>query len=120
MKKQHPEAEVIVHPECIPEVIDYADHVFSTGGMLTHARTSEKNEFIMGTEKEMAYRLGKEMPDKKFHALDRALCPNMKRITLEKVLRSLDTMTPQVEVPPDIIRKAKLPLERMVNIGRDQ
>lgn len=118
MKKLHPGAEILVHPECAPDVIDFADHVFSTGGMLTHAKNSQKTEFIVGTEKEMAYRLGQDFPEKKFYPLDKAVCPDMKKITLEKVVRSLETMSPQVNLSREILEKARRPLERMVAIGR--
>jgi quinolinate synthase len=118
MKGQYPDAEVLVHPECVPEVIDYADHVFSTHGMLVHAKQSSAKEFILGTEKEMAYRLSMDVPGKRFYAIGDAICQNMKRITLDKVIKSLETLTPRVEIPDDILKKAKVPLDRMVEIGR--
>ena len=118
LKEQHPGAEVIVHPECTPEVIDFANHVFSTHGMLEHAKTSKVTKFIMGTEKEMAYRLSQDVPEKTFIPVAEAICPNMKKITLEKVIASLETLEPELTLPDDIMQKAKIPLERMVNIGR--
>lgn len=118
LKSLHPDAEVLVHPECTPEVIDYADFTYSTHGMIVHARKSDKKEFILGTEKEMAYRMSMDFPDKKFYAIGDAICQNMKRITLEKIVRSLETLAPAVEISPDILRKAKIPLDRMVEIGR--
>ena len=118
LKSQHPDAEVLVHPECIPEVIDYADHVFSTHGMLVHAQKSDAKEFILGTEKEMAYRLSMDIPGKKFYAVGDAICQNMKRITLEKVIHSLETLEPRVELPEEILRKARPPIDRMIQIGR--
>jgi quinolinate synthase len=118
LKSEHPEAEILVHPECTPEVIDLADQVFSTEGMLKHASNSQKKEFILGTEKEMAYRLGKEMPGKKFHAIGKAICPNMKKITLVKVVKCLETMKPEVALQEETIRKARMPLDRMMAIGR--
>jgi len=118
LKALHTEAEVLVHPECIPEVIDYADFTYSTHGMLEHARKSAKKEFILGTEKEMAYRLSKELPGKKFYAVGDAVCQNMKRITLEKVTASLESLSPKVIIQPEILRRAKVPLDRMMGIGR--
>jgi len=118
LKSVHPDAEVLVHPECTPEVIDYADFTYSTHGMMEHAKKSAKKEFILGTEKEMAYRLSKDIPGKKFYAVGDAVCQNMKRITLEKVLASLETLSPEIKIPDEIMRKAKLPLDRMVEIGR--
>lgn len=120
LKNAHPEAEILVHPECTPEVIDYADYALSTEGMLRHCLASPKKEFIMGTEKDMAYRLRKEMPDKTFWHLEKAVCPNMKKITLEKVLASLENVGPKVELSDDIVKRAKVPLERMVAIGRGE
>jgi len=119
LKEQHPEAEVIVHPECTPEVIDFADHVFSTHGMLEHAKSSEKTEFIMGTEKEMCYRLSQDVSGKIFIPVAEAVCSNMKKITLEKVIASLENLEPEIVLPDDIVKKARISLERMVNIGRE-
>ena len=116
IKVQYPEAEVMVHPECIPEVIDFADQTFSTEGMARHVRSSNNTEFIVGTEKELCYRLEKENPGKTFHCLDTALCTAMKRITLEDVLHSLETLAPRVDLTPEIIERAKKPLQRMIDI----
>jgi quinolinate synthase len=118
LKSLHPDAEVLVHPECTPEVIDYADFTYSTHGMVVHAQKSEKKEFILGTEKDMVHRMSRDMPGKKFYAVGDAICQNMKRITLEKVVRSLETLGPAVEIPPDILKRARIPLDRMVEIGR--
>jgi quinolinate synthase len=118
MKKEHPDAEVIVHPECRPEVIDLADHVFSTNGMTNHAKKSDKKEFIIGTEKELCYRLKKQNPDKSFYPFKHSICPNMKKITLEKVLNSLESLEPKVTLPAEIMINAKKPLEKMMKIGR--
>ena len=118
LKKQHPDAEIMVHPECTPAVIDYADHVFSTHGMLEYARNSGITEFIMGTEREMAYRLSQQVPDKTFYPVAEAVCPNMKKITLEKVIASLENLGPEIILSDELMKKAKIPLERMVNIGR--
>jgi len=118
IKRKHQDAEIIVHPECKPEVIDIADHVFSTQGMVNYVSRSHSKEFIIGTEKELCYRLKKENPDKIFYSLKSALCPNMKKITLEKVLKSLESLEPTVELSKSIMEKARLPLQRMMEIGR--
>ncbi|UCD13856.1 MAG: quinolinate synthase NadA [Thermoplasmatales archaeon] len=118
IKKQHQNAEIIVHPECRPEVIDIADHVFSTQGMVNYVSKADSKEFIIGTEKELCYRLKKENLDKTFYSLKSAVCPNMKRITLEKVLKSMKSLEPKVELSETTIEKAKLPLQRMIDIGR--
>lgn len=118
LQRKHPQAETMVHPECRPEVIDLADQVLSTGGMVTHASKSAATRFIVGTEKELCYRLSHECPDKEFHPLEKARCPNMKKITLKNVLYSLQESTPVVTLPEEVIRTARLPLEKMMEIGR--
>jgi quinolinate synthase len=118
LKNKHPNAEILVHPECRPEIIDIADYVFSTNGMVNYAKKSKSKEFIIGTEKELCYRLKNEIPNKIFYPLKTAICPNMKKITFEKVLNSLKTLEPKIIIPEDIIKKAKKPLNRMMEIGR--
>ncbi len=118
LKKEHPEALVIVHPECRPEVIDIADAVKSTEGMLHYVKDSPKKEFIIGTEKEIIYRLKKENPGKEFYAVPGAVCPTMKMTTLDSVVRALETLSPSIEINPEIMKKARAPLERMMEIGR--
>lgn len=120
IKKKHPNAEILVHPECQPEVIDIADQALSTNGMVTYVHTSPKKEFIIGTEKGLCYRLEKENPGKKFYPVPSAVCPNMKKTTLEKVLKSMETLKPKIELPDDIIRKARIPLQRMMDMGRGE
>lgn len=111
----HPEAEVLVHPECRPEVIDLADHVFSTSGMGRHAQASKAREFIIGTEVGMIYRLRKENPGKVFHPLsEKAICQNMKKTNLENLLRALQTLEPRVTVPEETAARAKRAIERML------
>ena len=114
LKIEYPKAEVLVHPECIPEVIDFADFAFSTEGMVRHARDSKNNEFIIGSEKELCYRLTKENPGKTFYQVKTALCHAMKQITIQDVLNSLKTLTPEIELEADIIKRARSPLERMI------
>lgn len=118
LKEKHPDAEILVHPECRPEVIDISDHAFSTNGMVNHAKNSDAKEFIIGTEKELCYRLKNENPGKTFYPLKTAICPNMKKITLEKVLNSLKTLEPKIQLPDEIMKKAKQPLQRMMEVGR--
>lgn len=120
MKEKHPEAEVIVHPECVPSVIDMADGVYSTEGMSRHVAGSSSREFIIGTEKEHAYRLSVLFPEKIFHSLPSAVCPNMKKITLSKVINSLETMQFPVRVPSDISERAKHALDAMLETGRSR
>ena len=117
LKKEHPDAVIIVHPECTPDVIDIADKVASTGGMLKYAKESEKKNFIIGTEIGIIYRMKKENPDKTFYpASSRAICPNMKLINLEKILWSLEDEKYEIKVPQEIIRKARAAIDRMIAI----
>jgi quinolinate synthase len=116
-KKEHPEAKVVVHPECRPDIIALADEVLSTSGMIRYAARADVRELIVGTEVELLHRLNKENPGKKFYpASDKAVCPNMKLITLDKVLKSLETMTPEVKVPEEIRVKARAAVDRMLEI----
>lgn len=113
----HPQAEVWVHPECRPEVIDLADKVLSTGRMVKEANLTEKKEIIIGTESGIIYRLKKENPSKNFYpALDLAYCYNMKKINLLKVLKSLENMTFQVNIPLEISQGARGAIEKMVKL----
>lgn len=118
LKKQHPSAEILVHPECAPDVIDYADYAFSTEGIIKHAVSSPKKEFIIGTEENMIHRLRKEAPGKTYYSVPGATCPNMREISLEDVRDSLAKLQYKIEIPEEILRKARLPLERMLAAGR--
>jgi quinolinate synthase len=118
LKRSHPKALVLVHPECRPEVIDLADKVASTEGILKFARSSEAQEFIIATEGTMTYRLEKENPGKRFYAIEGAICPTMKMITKQMIIESLETLEPAIELPDDVMEKARKPLERMMEIGR--
>ncbi len=118
LRLEYPKAKVIVHPECRPEVTALADEVLSTGGMCRFARQTEAGEIIVGTEVGIIHRLRKENPGKKFIlASEQAVCPNMKLITLEKILWSLEEMAPAVKVPEEIRIKAKRTVDRMLEIG---
>jgi len=116
-KKLYPEAELWVHPECRPEVVDLADQVLSTGWMIKEARATPKKQIIIGTETGIIYRLSKENTDKQFFPVkELALCANMKKITLPKVLHALETMTQEIKVDPEISRRARGAIEKMIKI----
>jgi quinolinate synthase len=118
LKEEYPRARVVVHPECRPEVIALADEVLSTGGMCRYARRDDVSHMIVGTEIGIIYRLQKENPGKIFTpAYGQAVCPDMKLITLEKVLRSLETLSPQVRVPEEVRRRARMAVDRMLELG---
>jgi len=119
LKLEYPQAKAVVHPECRPEVIALADEVLSTGGMCRFARQEEVQEMIVGTELGIIYRLRKENPGKKFIPVsEQAVCPNMKLITLEKILWSLEEMATEIKVPEEIRIKAKASVDRMLEVGR--
>ena len=116
-KKFHPFAKVMVHPECLPQVVAIADAVLSTSQMSKFARESEATEFIVGTEIGLIYRLKNDNPKKEFYpASERAVCPNMKRTTQEKILLALEEMQEEVKVSDDIRSRAKKSIDRMLEI----
>ncbi|MGA2172993.1 MAG: quinolinate synthase NadA [Sedimentisphaerales bacterium] len=116
-KSAYPDAVVMAHPECTEPVKALSDRVLSTGQMLKFAKQSEARKFIIATETGIIHTLKKENPGKEFYpASERAVCPNMKRITLEKVLWSLEDMQYEVTVPDEIRTRAKNALDRMVAV----
>ncbi|HTZ39372.1 MAG TPA: quinolinate synthase NadA [Syntrophales bacterium] len=107
--------EIIVHPECTPEVRKLADLVASTEGMCRYVKQTNALEIIVGTEIGIIHRLKKENPDKTFYpASEQAVCPNMKLITLEKILWALEDLQPEIDVPQEIATKARRCIERML------
>jgi len=118
-RMKYPGAKVMVHPECPPEVIELADYVGSTAQMAKYASENNFKEFIVGTEVGMLHKLKAQNPDKKFYpASEKAICKDMKLITLEKVALSLKEMQYQVKVPNDIAIRARKALERMLKIRK--
>ncbi len=116
-KKFHPNALVMVHPECLPQVVVLADAALSTSQMAKFSRESEAKEFIVGTEVGLIYRLKKDNPTKEFYpASEAAVCPNMKRTTQEKILWALEELKEEVRVSQEIRRRAKKAIERMLEI----
>jgi quinolinate synthase len=116
-KAEHPGALVLAHPECPMEVLELADHVTSTSGMIRFCKESSHREFIIGTEHGIMYRLTLDSPDKVFYPLRTdMICPNMKRTTLRSILRALETMQFKVKVPEDVRVPAKRALDRMLEV----
>ena len=116
-RQGHPGAEVLVHPECRPEVIDEADFVYSTSGMIHHVCQGNKPAYIIGTEIGILYRMQKECPGKSCYPLSgRAVCSNMKKTRLSLVLRSLENLAPQVTVPEPVASRARNAIERMLAV----
>jgi quinolinate synthase len=114
-RREHPGAELIVHPECRPEVVAVADYVLSTSGMMRHVRESAAGEFIIGTEMGLLHPLQKQNPGKRFYpAAPHMTCKNMKQITLENLLEALEKNQHVVTVPEDVRLRAKAALDRML------
>jgi quinolinate synthase len=116
-RHRYPGAEVLVHPECRPEVIDLSDHVFSTSGMVRHVCESGGEAFIIGTETGILYPIRKRCPGRRCFPLSaKAICTNMKKTTPEKVLTALETMDPRVTVPEEVARGARAAIGRMLSL----
>ncbi len=116
-KQAHPEALFLAHPECRPEVLDLADKVQSTSGMLRFVQESTHQAFIVGTELGILHPMRKACPAKRFYpASERMFCTSMKRITLEDVLRSLETLEPRVTVDEETRLRALVAVERMLTV----
>lgn len=117
-KETHPDAVVMAHPECRPDVLELADVVLSTSGMLRYAVECPATEFIVVTEEGLLHGLKKAAPEKSFFTVDPCpTCPNMKKTTLEDVLRALETLEPRIDVPDATAAAALAAVERMVAIG---
>jgi len=114
---KYPQALVLMHPECRPEVRELADYIGSTSGIINYAAQSEATEFIIATEEGVLYELTERCPGKKFHLASRhLLCPNMKKTTLAKVRDALANMEPRVVVPPEIRERSAAALTKMLAI----
>jgi len=119
-QEAHPQAVFIAHPECRPEVLDLAQVIRSTSGMLQYARESSAREFIIGTEMGILHTLRTENPDKLFYSPSpRLVCPAMKRTTLTDLINALKDNRHQITVPEEIRRPALLAVERMLAVPRD-
>ncbi|MDU0206113.1 quinolinate synthase NadA [Paenibacillus sp. MAH-36] len=117
MKAQYPNAQFVVHPECRPEVVKLGDFVGSTTAIIKYCKESDCKEFIVGTEDGTGYQLRLDSPDKQFHFATKYLvCPNMKVNNLKKIVKCLETMQPEIYVPEDVADKARLSLERMLQV----
>ena len=115
LKKEHPKAAIIVHPECPAPVRHIADFIGSTSQMSQFVKNSFHQEFIVGTEDNFVYRLKTDNPDKMFYPVH-TLCEGMNAISLEKVKRSLETMEYKIRVPERIHAKAKIALDKMLKV----
>ncbi|MCI5641242.1 MAG: quinolinate synthase NadA [Lachnospiraceae bacterium] len=118
-KKLHPDAPILTHPECTADVLEISDFIGSTSEILDYATKSSAKEFIICTEMGIFYELREKNPDKKFYSVGhRQFCPNMKKITLEKVLHALETLEPEVTLPEELRVKANAPLVKMLELAK--
>ena len=117
-RQRYPDAVLMAHPECPQEVLSLADQILSTSGMLRFAESSPQTEYIVGTEIGLLYSLKLRNPGKRFHPLsERMVCPDMKKIRLEDILVSLQTMQGEVKVPADIQKPAFEAVRRMIELA---
>lgn len=118
-KEKHPNAPLLVHPECVPDVVKHADYVGSTSGIMEYAKASDKKEFIIGTEISIAEHLQYECPDKKFYFLSKKLiCPNMKMSTLMDVYHAvIGDGGEEMILDDDTISKARVCIDEMIRLG---
>ncbi len=118
LRRRHPDAELLVHPECTPMVSSLADHVASTSGISKRVAASTSTEFIIGTEEGLIHHLRQLRPDAEFHVLPPGICPNMKRITLVDIVRSLEGMETRIELDDGLIERARRPVKLMLELKR--
>ncbi len=117
VRQSRPDTPILVHPECVPGVVDLADFTGSTAQIIDYAVKSEHKEFIIGTEIGVLYRLQQLCPSKKFYTLHAAMvCPNMKKTNLDSVYLSLEKMQCRIELDEEIIKRASGSLDRMLSI----
>ncbi len=118
-KESHPAAKFLAHPECREEVLELADFIGSTSEIIEYASACEAEEYIIGTELGVLYELKEKNPDKAFFAAGPVLCcPNMKKISLEKIVHVLETGENELHVSEEVRRRAYAPLERMLELAK--
>ncbi len=118
-KELHPEALVLTHPECKEEILSLSDFIGSTSEIISFATGSDAAEFIICTEMGVFFELQQKNPGKKFYSVGhRQFCPNMKRITLDKVKQALESLEPEVVLSEDLMEKARKPLEKMLELSK--
>ena len=117
-KKSQPDALVLTHPECTMDVVEISDFVGSTSEIIDYATASDRDKFIICTEMGVFFELMQKNPNKKFYSVGhRQFCPNMKRVTLDKVLHALETMEPELTLADDVMTKALVPLQKMLELA---
>lgn len=118
-KGSHPDAQVLIHPECTLSVLELADYIGSTSGIIDYATKSDAKEFIISTELGVLYQLKKNNPDKTFYSAGSVqICPNMKKVSLEKIRNCLRDRTGVVEVSDEVRTRSLIPLQRMLELAQ--
>ncbi len=118
-KKIRPDALVLTHPECTMDVLEVSDFIGSTSEIIDYATNSDAKEFLICTEMGVFFELMQKNPDKKFYSVGhRQFCPNMKLVTMDKVLHALETMDQEVIMPEDMMEKARIPLQKMLELAK--
>ena len=119
IKENHPEAEVLMHPECTAQTLELADYIGSTSGIINYAAKSNKNEFIIVTENGVLAELCAQCPEKSFYFPEPVpVCADMKKITLEKVLSCLKDGTDKIELNNELSKAALIPLNKMLELAK--
>lgn len=124
LTKKYPHALLLAHPECPQNILDYADYIGSTNGIIDFANNSNLNEFLIATESGILHSLQKQMPKKSFIPIPNLegcscnVCPYMRLNTIEKMLKCLETLEPQIVLPEELRLKALVPLERMLELSK--
>ena len=118
-KEKYPNAKVAIHPECPIETVELGDYVGSTSGIIKYVTESDAEEFIICTEDGVLYELQEKNPNKKFYLpKEKFQCVGMKKITLNKIINSLETLEPQIHLKDEIITEANKPLENMLEMAK--
>ena len=118
-KEKYPNAKIAIHPECPIETVELGDYVGSTSGIIKYVTESDAEEFIICTEDGVLYELQEKNPNKKFYLpKEKFQCVGMKKITLDKIINSLETLEPQIHLKDEIITEANKPLENMLEMAK--
>ncbi|MDY6065626.1 MAG: quinolinate synthase NadA [Finegoldia sp.] len=117
LKEAHPKAKVLAHPECRKEILDLADYIGSTKGIIKEVANFNTDEFIIVTVKRMAYELEKTYPDKKFYYLNSLVCPDMEMPKVEDILTCMQSEENEIHVDEEVAKKALRPLQKMLELG---
>lgn len=118
IKKKYPNIKVLAHPECPRLVLEKADYIGSTSGIIEYAKNSDDKEFLICTENGVNHKLKLDNPNKMFIFNDLSICPDMKKITLQSVIDALEGLKPEVTVSEDLRKLALKPLEKMLELAK--